>query len=143
MVTWYVLCDPNLKGDLLVQWRNQWKQWGSKFRYWSGDSMIRSKYGFGQWGYVTTDKEFPMSSPGVHVMGWQWNEIWGTPTMWKEITTSPKFELWRYFIVRNWYGALMARWRNVMCLYFYELRMNHWKLNKWENQFKWQQYIKE
>lgn len=142
MVTWYVLCDPTLKGELLVQWRNQWKQWGSKFRYWSGNSLMRSRYGFGQWGYVQTDKDF-LAHQGVHLMGWNWNDIWGTPTMWSHIKNDSKLELWKFFILREWHTALVIRWRMVMCLYFYELRMNHWKVSKWENRLKWQQFIKE
>lgn len=138
MVTWYILCDPTLKGDLLVQWRNQWKQWGTKFKYWSGESIMRSKYGFGQWGYVKTEKEIP-SYPGVHLMGWEWNDIWGSPSMWKQVNNG-FIDKKNLYVLRNWYLPLFVRWRNVMCVYFYEVRMNHWKISKWENNKKWQRY---
>jgi len=138
-----VLCDPTLKGDLLVRWRSQWKQWGSKFKYWNGESVMRTKYGFGQWGYVQTNKEFPKDTPGIHVMGWQWNEIWGTPSMWDEINKNKNLEMWKFYMFKDWQVALMINWRQVMCSYFFMLRTNHWKNSSWENKLKWQPYTNE
>lgn len=138
MVTWYILCDPTLKGELLVQWRNQWKQWGTTFRYWNGESLMRKKYGFGQWGYVKTDKDM-IKHDGIHVMGWEWKEIWGSPTMWKEIKNGPR-DTKNLYAVRDWYIPLMIRWRIGMCLFFNEMRMTHGKMCKWEKIKKWQPY---
>lgn len=143
MVTWYVLCDPTLKGELLVQWRNQWKQWGSKFRYWNGESLMRSKYGFGQWGYIKTTRDYSGDYPGVHLMGWEYHDIWGTPNMWNILKTSRNPLIWKYFTLRDWHTALFIRWRMLMCLYFYEIRVLHWKTSVLENKLKWQQFIKE
>jgi hypothetical protein len=134
MVTWYVLCDPTLKGELLVQWRMEWKKWGSKFRYGNVDPEMRKKYGFGQWGYVKTEREYK-EGEGVHLMGWSYKEIWGTPKMWDMLKTQ-KIDWREWYVCRNWYMGLMIRWRQVMCLYFYMQRVIHWK-------WRWQRYISE